>query len=516
MTSSLSRVSGYYASLGGTVTLSGLLALTYVLYVVLAWALRKRLPPGPAGLPWIGNKYQMPAVKPWRKLAEWNAQFGPVVSLFLGGTPVIILGTAQAAWDLLEKRSDIYSSRPRFVVAGEILSDNKRGLMMPAGERWRKFRKVLHGGLHLRKADSYKEIQSLESKILMHQLLHEPTAYERHVKRFSASVVVSVAYGRRIESIDEWIVKENEASMACIIPGKYLVESWPWLLKLPRSLQWFRREPEERRQRDIKLLTSLLDDVKKRTAEGTCPPCLASEAYAAREKLGMSELQIAYTVSSPFGAGIDTTAGATFIFLLGMLHFPKIMRKAQAELDSVIGRERMPEFDDRERLPYICAVISETLRWRSVTPLGGTPHAVTEEDEYHGMRIPKGSTVFANFYGIMQDPVMFPDPDSFLPERFIDTTNPRLKDFDLPFGFGRRICPGMHLASNSLFINISRLLWGFDLLPDGPLPDTGAFTNGFNSWPLSFKCRFQPRDGRVTECIEREYEAANEALGKWK
>lgn len=130
--------------------------------------------------------------------------------------------------------------------------------------------------------------------------------------------------------------------MTCSLPGKYIVESWPWLLKLPvcsfnvilylhrlkitgqRSLQWFRWEAEEQRRRDVKLLTHLLDDVKSRTAEGTCPPCLASETLSKREEMGVSELQVAYTVSSPFGAGIETVSNDHRRWLVDLMAFSDI------------------------------------------------------------------------------------------------------------------------------------------------------------------------------------------------
>ncbi|KAH7912492.1 cytochrome P450 [Hygrophoropsis aurantiaca] len=484
------------------------------------------MPPGPLGLPWIGNKHQMPALKPWRKFADWNKQYGPVMSIFLGRTPVIVLGTAQASWDLLEKRSDIYSSRPRFVVAGEILSNNNRGLMLPYGEPWRKWRKVLHSGFHARRSDTYRDIQSLESKISLQEILNQPKKWEQHLQRYAASVVTSVSYGRRVNSIDEWIVKENMEAMDYLtsvnIPGKYIVESWPWLLNLPRFLQWFRAEPEERQKRDIKLYTHLLDDVKSRVAKGTIQDCLTTQTLNEMPKNGMDELEVAYAVSSPFGAGIETTAGTLSTFFLAMLHFPEVMKKSQAELDAVVGPDRIPEFHDKESLPYINALINEALRWRPVAVLGGTPHAVTQDDEYNGMFIPKGSTVFANLAGIMHDPVMFPDPDTFRPERFLETTDPRLQTFDLPFGWGRRICPGMHLSLNSLFINISRILWAFDITPivdnNGKkvIPDSWAYTNGFNSRPVGFDCNIMPRSNKVIDCLNLEYEAAKARLEDWE
>ncbi|KNZ74963.1 Cytochrome P450 2B19 [Termitomyces sp. J132] len=83
-----------------------------------------------------------------------------------------------------------------------------------------------------------------------------------------------------------------------------------------------------------------------------------------------------------------------------MLHFPSVMKKAQDELDHVVGLNRMPEFDDKDNLPYVKAVINETLRWRPIAILGGTPHAVVTDDIYNGMFIPKGSTIFANFSSV--------------------------------------------------------------------------------------------------------------------
>ncbi|KAL5520612.1 hypothetical protein ACEPAF_2613 [Sanghuangporus sanghuang] len=481
------------------------------------------MPPGPPGVPFIGNRHQMPARKPWRKFEQLNKIYGPVISLFFGSTSIIVLGTAHAAWDLLEKRSDKYSSRPRFIMSGEILSDNMRGLMLPNNEEWRKWRKILHTGFHFRQAQKYRVIQSLESKVTMQQIVENPKEYERHIQRYAASVVTSVTYGRRVESVDEWIVAENEKSMDYLtsIPGKYIVESWPWLLKLPKCLQWFRREPEAQKERDIRLLNHLVADVKQRMKEGTVPDCLTVEALQNQLKIDMGDLFLAYSMSTPFGAGIETTAGTIMSFILAMLHFPGVMRKAQAEIDSVLSADRMPEYEDYDSLPYIIAVVNEALRWRPVAVLGGTPHASTADDVYNDMFIPKGSTVFANLWGIMRDPVMFPEPDNFEPERFINSKDPRLANFELPFGFGRRICPGMHLARNSVFVNIARLLWAFDILPaldkNGKeiIPDSMDYTDGFNSKPVSFDCRLIPRSEKVIETIKTEYDAVQSKFSSW-
>ena len=123
----------------------------------------------------------------------------------------------------------------------------------------------------------------------------------------------------------------------------------------------------------------------------------------------------------------------------------------------------------------------------------------------------------------MHDPEMFPSPDTFLPERFLANASSPMQgtSFDLPFGFGRRVCVGMHLARNSLYTCMSRILWAFDILPalnkdsEETLPDRWAFTEGFNSRPVSFACRFIPRSEKVRVIVEQEWASAKEQLGKW-
>ena len=99
---------------------------------------------------------------------------------------------------------------------------------------------------------------------------------------------------------------------------------------------------------------------------------------------------------SAFGAGTDTTVASTLTFMLAMVRHPEIQRRAQEEIDSVCGEDRLPDFSDRSRLPYVEAILNETLRWGTVTPTGGLAHANVKEDEYDGYFIPAGSSIWAN------------------------------------------------------------------------------------------------------------------------
>lgn len=169
---------------------------------------RARLPPGPkAGKTGLA--------KPWLYFRELSAQYGDVVSVpgLSSAGPTIVLGSAQAAWDLLERRGAVYSSRPRFVVGGELLSGGLRGLMAPYGDFWRRWRRLLHSGFMQRKSAAYRPLQRLESAVLVGDLLRRPAGFRDHLERYAASVIVLVTYGRRVTDVagDEVVRRNIEA-----------------------------------------------------------------------------------------------------------------------------------------------------------------------------------------------------------------------------------------------------------------------------------------------------------------
>lgn len=171
-----------------------------------------------------------------------------------------------------------------------------------------------------------------------------------------------------------------------------------------------------------------------------------------------------------------------------MVAFPRVQRRAQAELDAVVGRTRLPTFADAPHLPYVRAIIKEVLRWRPPTPLG-VPHKATEDDWYEGMFIPKGATCVSNIWQCNHDRAIFgDDADEFRPERHLDDEGELLpgpietnQEGHSSFGFGRRICVGKYLANDSLFIRTARVLWATTLecMQDENGKDVVPDTNGF-------------------------------------
>jgi len=305
------------------------------------------------------------------------------------------------------------------------------------------------------------------------------------------------------------------------VPGKYLVESYPLLLWLPNPLQWFRRSMEERGALSTTLYTRLFRRVKEKMDAGSAKPCISVLLWEEGPSPELTEVEMAYFTAMPFAAGTTTTFGSMELFLLAAILHPECVAKAQAELDNVVGRACLPTFDDEPALPYVRAMIKESLRWQVVAPTG-LAHATTADDQYEGFHIPKGSTVWGNINAISHDPEIFDDPDAFRPERFLNPSHPRMVDFDLPFGFGRRICPGRAVAEQALFIVISRMLWAFDFSPavnekGRPLlPDPDAATSNVTRRPNVFPCALKPRSEEVAGMIIDEAARAEDALREWE
>lgn len=381
----------------------------------------------------------------------------------------------------------------------------------------------MHAGLSIDASQGYRTIQSLESKIFLNDLLDakDSEGYTQHLRRYAISVVSSVAYGRRVRDMNHKIVKENQEidrylSKTLDLSNSW-VDTWPFLLYLPKWLQWFRREPEQMRQRDTRVYLGLLNDVRERIENGTAMTSIASKALEKTANWGLSEIEIAYALSAPWQAGVTTSVSIYEIFIIAMLHYPSVMKKAQEELDRVVSTDRLPDFDDMERLPYTQAVMKETLRWRPILPLG-VAHSNTCDDVYNGMFIPKGSRVQANVYAMAQDPEMFSNADLFQPERFLDGKTPT---FTAGFGFGRRICPGMYIAMNSFSVLFARTLWAFDIQPKlnelgkPILPETEMMDGHLSIQPRKFAYYLIPRSASVSTVIAGEAARAEEELTPW-
>ncbi|KAJ7824100.1 cytochrome P450 [Mycena olivaceomarginata] len=173
--------------------------------------------------------------------------------------------------------------------------------------------------------------------------------------------------------------------------------------------------------------------------------------------------------------GADTTVSALSTFILAMLANPTAQKKAQAEIDSLTGGRYLPSFEDETSLPYVSALVKEIIRWENVTPFA-VPRLLATEDEYRGYRLPAGSLVVGNAWALLHDeargfpylflcPNVYPDPHAFKPERFLldGKLDPAVRNPEAAFGFGRRLCPGRHMALSSIWITVASIIATFNI-----------------------------------------------------
>jgi len=188
-----------------------------------------------------------------------------------------------------------------------------------------------------------------------------------------------------------------------------------------------------------------------------------------------------------------------------------VQKKAQAEIDAVIGNDRLPCFQDRDDLPYVNALASEVLRWQVVV-LSGVAHCAAQDDIHNGYFIPKGTLVTPNIWNMLHDERVYPDPMTFDPSRYIASGGkvPQKDPRELCFGFGRRICPGRVLGDASVFISCAMSLAVFDIskcVENGVVVEPSEErTSGIISHPKPFKCSIKPRSAKALALIEAEVE----------
>ena len=469
----------------------------------------------------------MPTRDAHLQFEKWAREYGPIYSLILGTKVLIVLSSDEAVKELLDRRSGIYSDRQDMYVGQTLCSGDLRMLMMRYGPIWRGFREMVHSLLNITTSKDYIPYQLLENKQMLFELLEQPQDFLKHIRRYSNALTTTMVFGWRTPTYEDENMKqlfEGFSKFAEInqTGTAGLIDFYPVLQKLPDFLLPTRKMAKSLHKHEKQLYLKHWLNAKDSVEKGTIQPCFCEGMAEAQKVEGFEDDQAAYISGTLLEAGSDTTSSTLYGFVQAMLLYPEAQKKAQSEIDRVVG-DRLPIWDDESDLQFVRACIKETLRWMPTTLLGAVPHAVNKDDDYMGYFIPKGAGVLNNVWAIHMDPKRHPEPRRFEPERYIHDTQSLYdsaanadgtKRDMFTFGAGRRICQGMHVAERSLFLGMSRILWAFNIEPvvdssgNKILPDQEKLTQGFVCMPEEFQAKITPRSQARAELVRREWHEA--------
>ncbi|KAL5639705.1 hypothetical protein ACGC1H_006332 [Rhizoctonia solani] len=486
-----------------------------------AWALvdtlKKRhqlsFPPGPPEKSWIGgNAPDIPRSHLWLRFTEWAKQYGDIAHVRVHTNHIVLLSSYDVVTDLFDKRGSAYSHRSERTMTA--MMGWKHIMSSEAyGDRWRAYRRQANSGFNKKAVVKYQDGQTRDVHVFLQRLLSDSENFIPQIKWLAGSIIMRTTYGYKVLEANDPHITIADDALASLeftgVAGNYLVDSYPFLRYLPAWLPGmkFKRQAEEWSRYPVRMAQEPFDWTKDQMKNGLAVPSFLS-GLLEQNKDGLDgEDVIKWTSASMYSAGAHTTVGTISNFILAMVLYPEVFRKAQEEIDRVVGSERLPLISDRADLPYIECVLLETLRWYPVAPLA-IPHRIMQDDEYRGYRIPAGSTVISNVYAITRDERIYPDPEIFIPERFDNSRpgpsppNPR----DFVFGIGRRVCPGNHIADVSVWLAIASLAATMDI---GKARDNNGLyiepvaerSSGFVSQLRPFKCSIKPRSEKVAKLI---------------
>ncbi|KAI0790553.1 cytochrome P450 [Abortiporus biennis] len=441
-------------------------------------------PPGPSGLPIIGNLFQIPKENGHLVFLSWLKKYNSdIIHLSTPGKHLIVLNSLESAIELLDRRSINTCDRPKTVMINKLLDFWWSVGWIGKGPRLRDSRKASQC-FNNSEVKKFRGHETTAVHDLLRKLLSSPDLFAEHIRHMAGRIILRLTYGFEVKSEKDHFIKIAERGVYGLSQvantGSYLVDLIPILQYIP---MWFPgaqfRKDAARWQSDLRAMKEepfqLVQRARNSDPSLEYPVSSDSAAYSlldnmmtmAKDKQYMEDV-IKSSLGSFYGAGADTTISSLLTFILAMLHHPEIQEKAQAQIDSVVGQNRLPTFEDRESLPYIEAIVLETLRWHPVV-LQNLPHALVDEEIFNGFYLPGGSIVIANIWAMSRDERFYPCAFEFNPGRFLDhegNLNSEVLDpSKFAFGFGRRICPGRYLAKESVWLSVVTMLSTFHIKP---------------------------------------------------
>nr|ALX35998.1 flavonoid 3'-hydroxylase 1 [Paeonia lutea] len=452
--------------------------LATVSLLLLSTHLRRKkllLPPGPKPWPIIGN-LNLIGPLPHRSIHALAQKYGPIMQLQFGSFPVVVGSSVDMAKAILKTHDLIFASRPK-TAAGKYTTYNYSDITWSQyGPYWRQARKMCLVELFsAKRLESYEYIRVEELKAILKDMCSsagKKIVLEDYLSTLSLNVISRMVLGKKYtdETEDSIVTPEEFKKMLdelFLLSGVLNIgDSIPWIdfldlqgyvkkmkalsKKLDRFLEHVLDEHNDKRNRVKDYVAKDMVDVLLQLADD---PDLEVKLERSGVKAFTQDL---------IAGGTESSAVTVEWAMSEILKKTEVFTEATEELDQVIGRERWVEEKDIPNLPYIEAIVKETMRMHPVAPML-VPRMAREDIQIAGYDIAKGTRVLVNTWTIVRDPKLWDKPDEFCPDRFVGKAmDVKGQDFELlPFGSGRRMCPGYSLGLKVIQASLANLLHGF-------------------------------------------------------
>nr|CAA70575.1 cytochrome P450 [Nepeta racemosa] len=446
----------------------------------------KTPPPSPPKLPVIGNLHQL-GLYPHRYLQSLSRRYGPLMQLHFGSVPVLVASSPEAAREIMKNQDIVFSNRPKMSIANRLFFNNRDVAFTQYGEYWRQIRSIcVLQLLSNKRVQSFRRVREEETSIMVEKIMQlgssssTPVNLSELLLSLTNDVVCRVTLGKKYgggngsEEVDK--LKEMLTEIQNLMGISPVWEFIPWL-------NWTRRFDgvDQRVDRIVKafdgFLESVIQEHKERDGDKDGDGDGALDfvdilLQFQRENKNRSPVEddtVKALILDMFVAGTDTTATALEWAVAELIKNPRAMKRLQNEVREVAGSKAEIEEEDLEKMPYLKASIKESLRLHVPVVLL-VPRESTRDTNVLGYDIASGTRVLINAWAIARDPSVWENPEEFLPERFLDSSiDYKGLHFELlPFGAGRRGCPGATFAVAIDELALAKLVHKFDFgLPNG-------------------------------------------------
>ncbi|KAI3447311.1 hypothetical protein Pfo_003976 [Paulownia fortunei] len=462
-----------------------LLALILPVVILFLFHRQKRLrealyPPGPPGLPFIGNLHQFDTATPYIYLWQLSNKYGPLMSMKLGSVPVLVVSSPEMAKEVLKTNDLAFSSRPRVLGQDKLSYSGLDVAFAPYSDSWRELRKICV--LHLlsnKQVQSFRPIREDEVFRMIRNLSARASSGEVAnlsvtMLSLTSTLICKIAFGKMQDEegserhrFDELMI-ESQAMQGGFFFSDYL-PSFSWVDKLSGMIARLDKISKDLDEFYQELIDERLDPSRPKSVNPNILDLLIQLKEEKSCSIDLTWNHVKAILMDIFVAGTDTGAATIVWTMTALMKNLTAMKKLQKDIRELIGAKGKVNEDDLPNLPYLKAVIKEALRLYPPAPLL-LPRETLEKCNIKGYIIPPKTLVYINAWAIARDPEYWESPNEFQPERFLNTTVDIIgQDFQvIPFGAGRRGCPGISMGLATVELALANLLYSFNWeLPSG-------------------------------------------------